>query len=214
MRIQFEEHIDNEPLHEETWKINRRKWLKTALLGCIALQLPWISSCESLSPETKYKDLDGKGVFSISEMKSIVAIQNILIPEDGNGPSAYNVNAHNYFVWTLLDERADSENKSYFKDKLSKLLSISKEDYQLDFYQLSTDNQKSFISKMATTGWSRSFLSRMITIIFEAMLFDPIYNINPKGIGWKWLDLPVGFPQPTNTTKYPDFLQTVNSQYG
>jgi len=147
-------------------------------------------------------------------MKSLVAIQNILIPDDGNGPSASAINAHNYFVWTLLDDRLDPEIKTYFLDKFSKLLSVAKEDYKLDFHELSTQNQEEFISKMTTDGWSRSFLSKMITLIFEAMLFDPIYNVNPDGIGWKWLDLPVGFPQPSNSTKYPDFLETVNSQYG
>lgn len=190
--------------------MERRKWLKLAFAGIVLTQIPWIVSCENTSIDpNKIPVLDGKDILTNEEMKTLYLIQNILVPNDGNGPSAGMVNAHNYFIWTLEDQNLPISEKEYFINKLQDLITLSKEKFGNNFNDLPSKDQELFIANNITSGWTQTFLSRMITIIFEAMLLDPIYGGNPNEIGWDWLDHIGGSPRTNAQTKYPEIYQNI-----
>lgn len=187
------------------WSINRRKWLQLALLGGIALSSPWITSC---NPETDEKapNLDGGDVFMNEEMKNIYALQNFLLPEHSKGPSAAEMNAHQYFVWSLSDQYLPSSDKDYFVSKTIQFFELCKEQTTKHFHRLSETEQENFILKNISESWFENYLAKMITVIFEATLLDPIYGGNVNEEGWKWLDHIPGSPRPNAETKYPEIL--------
>lgn len=192
------------------WQMERRKWLKLALAGVVFTQIPWITSC-SVDPNESEKEiiLDGKGVLSQDEMKGLHIIQNLLVPNDGNGPSAEMVNAHAYFIWTLEDQKLPNSEKEYFVEKLQDLLLLCKEKFGKKLANLPYADQDLFISNSVQSGWTQTYLSRMITVIFEAMLLDPIYGGNPNEIGWEWLEHTGGSPRATANTRYPEIFDNI-----
>jgi len=192
------------------WGFKRREWFKLAIAGLVVSQLPWFVSCDSHSSNTdKIPNLDGKDIFSKEEMETLYIIQNILVPNDGNGPSAADVNAHQYFVWTMQDEKLSTKDKSYFKDKLIAIMELCREKFGKNFIALSPEDQALFITNNIESGWTRSYFSRMITVIFEAMLLDPIYGGNINEIGWDWLNHIPGSPRPSKETKYPNIYNNI-----
>lgn len=192
-----------------TWSMNRRRWLQLALLGGIAISSPWITSCEPAGDE-KEPNLDGGGVFTLEEMKNIFALQNFLLPEEGSGPSAAQMNAHQFFVWSLQDKQLPPSDKDYFVSKSIQFFELCKEQRSKAFHELETIEKENFILKNINEGWFESYVSRMITVIFEATLLDPIYGGNTNELGWEWLEHTPGSPRPNQETKYPEYLTKIN----
>jgi len=50
----------------------------------------------------------------------------------------------------------------------------------------------------------------MLTLIFEALLLDPIYGVNTNNIGWNWLNHDPGVPRPNKENMYPTIYTTIN----
>lgn len=191
------------------WQLNRRRWLQLALLGSAAISLPWITSCES-SSEEGLPNLDGGGIFTSEEMKNVYALQNFLLPDEGDGPSASKMNAHQYFVWSLNDKHLPSSEKDYFVGKSIQTFDLCKEQMGKSFYELESMEAENFLLKNMSEGWFESYISRMITVIFEATLLDPIYGGNINEEGWNWLEHIPGSPRPDVNTKYPNILTKIN----
>ena len=151
------------------WSIDRRKWLKLAVAGLVVSQLPWVISCETTTDEKSLQEikLDGKDILTDSEMKHLFCIQNLLVPNDGNGPSAQDINAHNYFIWMLQDKHLSPKDKTYYIDSLQKLIELCKEKFGKSLLLLHVDEQNLFIANNLESGWTQSYLSKMITIILN-----------------------------------------------
>lgn len=181
------------------------------MLGGIAASAPWITSCETVSDEDM-PNLDGGEIFTQEEMKNIYALQNFLLPEEGYGPSAAQMNAHQYFVWSLSDVHLPSSEKEYFVGKTIQFFKICKEQMNKSFHELEDMEKEKFLLKNMPEGWFESYVSRMITVIFEATLLDPIYGGNTEEKGWEWLEHSPGSPQPTTETKYPEILNKIKPQ--
>jgi len=201
---------DNDNFSTYTWQMERRKWLNLSFSGIVLSQIPWVVSCINDEKRSPIEiTLDGKGILSNEEMKGLHIIQNILVPNDGNGPSAELVNAHSYFIWTLEDQRLPASEKEYFVEKLQDLLLLCKEKFCIKLIDLPHNDQQLFISNNIVSGWTQTYLSKMITVIFEAMLLDPVYGGNPNEIGWDWLNHIGGSPRATVSTKYPEIFNTI-----
>jgi gluconate 2-dehydrogenase gamma chain len=215
MRTHYKEHIDTELEPDHNWQQSRRSWLKTMLLGGIAVQLPWLQSCDIKTETTpEQPQLDGQDIFKPLEMENIHCLHNIIVPADGNGPSAADVESANYFAWMLVQPLYVENSKTYFIDNWIKISDLCKETYQVEIKDLTPNQQQAFMLTLTESGWTRSFISKMTSVIFEAMLFDPIYGFNPNGIGWEWLEVTPGQPRANEQTKYPEFLKTIDTQYG
>lgn len=193
---------NNDYQSDELWAISRQSFIKTLLISGVALQLPWLSSCSE--PEAIPINTDP---LNKEEYRSLLAIQNILFPSDGNGPGAKEINAGPYFLWVMRDINFDQEISNLLIDNLQKFDVECEKEEGYRFHELSISNQEEFLEKMIELSWVRKWCSRLLTLIFEALLLDPIYNINPNEIGWEWLEHVPGQPRPSSELIYPNTLK-------
>ncbi len=190
--------MDNE------WTNSRRNFVKTLILSGVALQLPWIQSCSQ-----KVQDIpvpDNIEPLSLHSFLTIYSVMDILFPDDGNGPGAKQLKSDHYFLWTVNDPNFDPDTRSFLLNKLEKLNKESLRIYGDNFHDLSRAQQEDYIAELSETDWSKGWLSRLLTLIFESLFVDPQYNVNPDTIGWKWLNHFPGYPRPTTQQLYPTIL--------
>ncbi|MCR9172088.1 MAG: gluconate 2-dehydrogenase subunit 3 family protein [bacterium] len=175
--------------------------MTSLLLGGAALQLPWLTSCQ----DRRYFHGDTTPL-SNHQFKVLQALQGTLFPSDGNGPGAYEINADTYLLWVLNDDLLDPDENQYIIDHLDKFDAFAKERLMYSFYDLNPREQQVVIEDASETTWGKRFLSRILTLIFEALLVDPQYGSNPDGVGWSWLEHDPGSPRPEESHLYPTIL--------
>ncbi len=194
---------------EELWHNSRRVFIRNVILGATALHFPFLTSCQI----NEQPHLDGKGVFTDKEMHVLFYIQNILFPADGNGPSAADINAHGYAVAYLSDSLLAQSDKEYFIEGLKKLISFSNEISLStpNCYDYTPQDWEKLVKQAAEIKEHKNFLGRLLTLIFEALLLDPIYGGNTNEMGWNWLHHASGQPRITEAYKYPHYLTAINT---
>ena len=87
--------------------LNRRAFLRTSMAISLLAGLP---ACKAAAPELKNLQTDNstaarKNTFSDSQKKDIDAVQMQLFPDDGNGPSARDINGLDYLEWAMSDQQ-------------------------------------------------------------------------------------------------------------
>ena len=187
-------------MSEHEWTLSRKSFIKTLVLSGIALQLPWLNSC-AVDDIVEHPE-----PLSIHQYKTIRAIQDILFPDDGNGPSARDINATPYLVWVLNDAHLDPDEATFLIERLDRFIKECKEKTHEAFIDLSVGDQEDFVANISKEAWGINFLSRLLTLIFEALLLDPTYGSNPNNVGWDWLNHNPGFPRPNDKITYPEIL--------
>jgi len=105
---------------------------------------------------------------------TFAAVQAILFPADGNGPSAKDI-----------------------LEGVSWLDQYAQENYKTAFLSLNAEQQDAVLLKITQSNAGDRWVSALLTYVIEALLSDPVYGGNPQGIGWKWLQHSPGFPRPT-----------------
>lgn len=183
---------------EYRWELSRKNFVKSLLLGGVALQLPWLTGCSSDDEYT-----GSTNPLTKEQFKLLCAVQNTLFPSDGNGPGAAEINAGTYLLWVLNDSHIDPDENTYIIDKLEKFKQRCKENMGSNFLDLNQKEQIAFVAETSEYIWGRRWLSRLTTLIFEALLLDPQYGGNPNNIGWKWLNHDPGDPRPSKRILYP-----------
>lgn len=131
---------------------------------------------------------------------------DILFPESGKGPGALKLNADKYLLWVLNDEHFDPEIKEQFIENMAKLDEETAERYSLHFFEMESDDRSALVAELSEITWSRKWFSKLLTLIFEALLLDPCYNVNPNGKGWDWLQHDPGTPRPAEDIQYPQIF--------
>lgn len=195
--------------NDEHFIFTRRSFVKTTLAASLLSVVPFTSSCLT-KVETDYKTLrlDGKD-YSI-DLNFIRAVQNILFPKDELGPGALELKSDHYLLWTLNDQRLDPWEGEQILKGFTKLNKSSNKQFGKNFINLKQTQQEDLIARIALIDWGQTWLSRMLTIIFESMYANPNYGSNPNEIGWKWLHHKAGYPQPNKDQIYPTIFTTVN----
>ncbi len=110
----------------------------------------------------------------------------------------------------LWDERMDPEEKEYIIDGIGWVDETAEEKYSKSYVQLSQSEQEKLVADISNESWGSSWLSVILTFIFEALLSDPQYGSNPDRIGWVWLQHNPGYPRPTQLLLYPEILKNNN----
>lgn len=197
-------HIKTDAVQDNEWLLSRKKFIKTLVLSGVAIQLPWISSCSN-----ENEVIENTSPLTADQFKTVRAVQDILFPDDGNGPGARQINAAPYLVWVLNDQRLDPDENNYIIEKIDEFVSYSKEKYKDHFHNLSLGDQKEIVASISEESWGNRFLSRLITLILEALLLDPAYGSNPNGTGWEWLNHDPGQPRPTEEILYPEIFNNI-----
>lgn len=184
------------------WQISRRNFIKSTLAIGAASQLTFIQSCSDDFIES---------ILNKKQLDILIAVQNILFPKDKNGPGAFDFNAHNYVLWVLADKRIDPDENQYVIDGIKWVNETAEEEYSKSFLKLSKKEQVSLIHTISRKSWGESWLSIQLTLIFEAMISDPIYGFSTDEIGRKWLEHQAGFPRPTKETMYDTIFTTIQN---
>ncbi len=184
------------------WQVSRRRFIRNSLVIGALAQMTILQSC--IDNETIADTVLNKKQLNIA-----IAVQNILFPRDDIGPGAIDFSAEKFLLWVLSDKRIDPSENQYIIDGLQWLNETSVEELDMDFLKLSKTKQVKLIQLVSQKSWGESWLSTMLTIIFEAMISDPIYGFNKDGIGWKWLEHQVGYPRPTKELMYDNIFRSI-----
>ena len=103
----------------------------------------------------------------------------------------------------------DPEEIEYIIDGIGWVDETAEENFSKRYTQLSQREKEELIADISNESWGSSWLSVILTFIFEALLSDPQYGGNPDKIGWDWLKYYPGYPRPTEPLLYPEILTTV-----
>lgn len=189
-----------------TWQISRRNFIKNTMAVGMLSQIPLMESCTNEVSKTSLKD---------KQLNLVISVQNILFPRDENGPGAADVNADKYLIWVLSDERIAPDDKQYVIDGIRWLNESAEETHSKKYLKLTKKKQVNLIQSISKTNWGESWLSVMLTFIFEAMVSDPIYGFNSDAIGWNWIQHQAGIPRASKDLIYDEIFTTLQKrQYG
>ena len=185
----------------EKWEVNRRKFIRGALLAGAMTQISFFTSCSTQLEK-------GNDLLSPEQATILTDVLNIFFPDDGNGPSARDINTFGYIMWVLHDSlNRKSEENQYIIDGLGWTNETAQEVYVTKFIDLDQKQKEEVIAKVTQLKWGRSWSSMLVTLIMEALLLDPLYGGNTDEKGWKWLNHTPGYPRPTEELRYERIME-------
>lgn len=194
--------------------LNRRAFLKQSsaamLVASIAACKPNINSShtesvldtESIATKLTKKKFE----FNTHQKQTIEQVQLKLFPNDGDGPSAEQLNGLAYLQWALTDpdNAADGDGEFIIKG-VGWLDGLSEQTQGDQFITLKEEQQDKILTQISQSSAGENWLSLLIYYLIEALTLDPIYGGNPDQVGWQWLKHQPGFPRPTESTTYRNF---------
>lgn len=195
-------HIPDKIKDSENLHLSRKKFISSIFVAGLLSNFPSIILTGKTFSET--------AKLSANRLSIIVSVQSILFPSDNNGPGAYDVMADKYLMWVLSDVRMDPEEIEYIVNGAGWVDETAEENFSKSYVNLSQSEKETLIAEISHEKWGRSWLSVILTFIFEALLSDPQYGGNPDKIGWEWLKHNPGYPRPTKPLLYPEILTTVS----
>ena len=196
--------------------LNRRAFLKTSIAISLLAGLPACKpSGKTSNSELKasqVKPLSGankiakKNTFTQSQLKVLDAVQMQLFPDDGNGPSARDINATQYLEWAMSDQQnIEDGDPEFLSNGIGWLNDLSAQSQGEDFIKLNTKQQDKVLKQIASSRAGENWLSMLMYYLTEALLLDPVYGGNTGSSGWIWLEHQPGFPAPVTGKTYRDF---------
>ncbi len=185
-------------------KVSRSIFIKTMFTGALALQLPFVFSCNS-QQINDFEVMVGDNLYQI-KTKDLQLILDVLLPNSAEGPGALAIKADIYFMWLTSDSRVDNTRRITLLSGVNRISELAKSKFGTSIQKMSKIDFDEFIKVVSATLWGEKALSLMMTVCFEAMFANPVYGSNPDFIGWKWLNYNGGIPQPNKENKYPEIL--------
>jgi len=181
------------------WETNRRNFLRSALVAGAASQIAWFTSCS--------KQLEAANEYLTAEQSTILkSILMIIFPEDGNGPSAEDLNSFGYIMWILSDEYLPQEEKDFVIEGLDWANEQALAIYTEKFVDLEQQQHESLVELFVAHSYGKKWMNVMVNFTLESLLLDPIYGGNVNEAGWKWLEHVPGLPRPTKETTFDAIL--------
>jgi gluconate 2-dehydrogenase gamma chain len=188
----------------EHWETNRRSFLRAALIAGAASQIAWFTSCST--------ELEAANDYLTAEQSTILkSIQEIIWPNDGNGPSADDLNTFGYTLWVFGNNYNKHEDRKYLIEGLNWADETSQEIYFKKYVALDQEEKDAITEKFTKLNWGKNWMSIMVTLVMESVLLDPIYGGNKNEAGWKWLEHKAGIPRPTEETRFEAFVSNHKS---
>ena len=198
--------------------LSRRAFLKTttaiSLLAGLTACKPDVPIPDAAVNTTKQSDQTDtirqqktvENLFTSEQRKTLDAVQMHLFPEDGDGPSARDLNGVNYLDWAMSDQQnIDDGDPDFILRGIGWLDDLSQQTQGNSFVKLDHQQQDKVLKQIATSSAGENWLSILIYYLVEALTLDPIYGGNPNMIGWQWLQHQPGFPRPVKGKTYRDF---------
>jgi len=198
-----------------TTGINRRDFIKSSLavslLANMAACKPNISSNTNAKDTTKLiSDIPTvkieKYTFSEDQHLDLDAIFMCLFPDDGDGPSANDLNVTTYLEWAMSDERnIDDGDPEFIAKGIGWLNQLSNDNIGKIFREATLKQQNELITETVGSEAGKNWVSILLYYVVEALTLDPFYGGNTNQVGWNWLEHQGGFPHPIQGKTYRDF---------
>ncbi|ABV38147.1 hypothetical protein Ssed_3543 [Shewanella sediminis HAW-EB3] len=188
--------------------LNRRAFLRQTGAAAVLLGLLGAKPSAVIAEEAEDKVENDRGLedFNAHSRGVVEAVQLQLFPDDGDGPSAKQLNGFQYLSWALDDpENVAEGDKAFILKGVGWLEEQSKATQGESFIKLSLIQQDTVMKQISQTRAGENWLSLLLYYLLESLTLDPVYGGNPDGIGWKWLEHQPGFPQPVKGKTYLDF---------
>lgn len=198
---QFTNNPNNRESKPRRVSLSRRHFL----LGMAAISataiIPSAISCSA----TPIYDIHNQ--LTDTDFATLIAVQNHLFPKGDNSPGAEEIHAAPYFCWCLMDSEEDEEVTQKLRDGLKWIEEESQKLFSEKFIDLDQPQKEQALRSLEEKGYGSSWISLVLTKIFEALLSDPIYGSNTNSTGWKWLEHTPGMPRPTSKNTYKNIVK-------
>ena len=132
-----------------------------------------------------------KTAIKIEPFKVIASVQEVLLPKNGDAPSASEFGATRYLAVVSTHSSFVPSDLQFLNEGAKKLMKQEPE-----FLSMSFEKQEKVVKEFYETRLGSRWLSLLLFYTLEALLSDPIYGGNKDEIGWKWLGHNSGQPQP------------------
>lgn len=184
--------------------LSRREFLQrsglVALMVSAGIHKPLLAEAATSAESGKVTDTLQ---FTAEQRVTLAAVQQQLFPDDGDGPSARDLQALSYLQWAVNDpDNVADGDYDFVLRGLNRLNEGSLKSQQKVFTELSGEEQHTLLTQFAETRLGQNWMSLLIYYLIEALLLDPVYGGNPDGIGWKWLEHQPGFPRPDSEHRF------------
>ncbi len=188
----------------KSFYFNRRHFIKG--LGATALLLP-IPLAQSCRQQSVYN-----GVLPREKQKILHQTLNLIFPPTENSPNIEQINVEFHINNYLTDPLIDPDEQTFLIHGIQWLDESAHEDFSKSYLDLNQSQQIKQIEHILNTSWGESWLSKLLTLTFEALLLDPLYRVNTNEIGWQWLHHQPGSPRPKPKIAYPEILNRKREQ--
>ncbi len=184
--------------------ISRREFMtRLGLLGTIAISYPAAALAERRQSNIKR---DSPAWLEEPVWKTLAQVQEALFPAAEDVPGAEDIGAVNYLHKAIENPNADGEDKDFIFRGAGWLDELAQQRYKRNFIQLTDKEQEKIIEETVQTTPGRNWVSILLTYTLEALLCEPVYEGNPDGIGWSWLEHQPGFPTPAADRTWDQLL--------
>lgn len=177
-----------------TTLLNRREFMQ--LLATVAAAYPLSSLATSRQQASELNHTSKEPWLTIS------AVQDHLFPVEKNSPGASDINALLYLQNMMETPDFDNERRQLIHNGVGWLNDLARQQHSKTFIQLDSTTKENILRRVESSNAGSRWLSTLLTYLIEALLSDPVYQGNPNGVGWNWLQHQPGFPLPTKNKKY------------
>jgi len=206
---QWDQSLDQAQLDRLQTNLERRRFLHDSCKAAAgpALALGLLPSLALFSACDKTPQILQAQIINQEPWTSLAAVQQIMFPDDGNGPSAADLNATAYLKFVIDTPDMDKDDRQFILKGIDWLNQLSTKNTQKLFIENNTQKRNELITQIAKSQSGERWLSFLLLYMFEALLTDPVYGANPNGIGWDWLEHKPGFPHPPKNKTYTELLK-------
>lgn len=128
--------------------------------------------------------------------ETLDAVQRHLFPAGEDVPGAADIGALTYLRNAIENPEADGEDRTFVVNGVGWLNELTQDQFQRPFVELDQAQRETVLRQIEQSRAGRNWLSLLLTYLLEALLADPVYGGNPRGIGWAWLEHQPGYPTP------------------
>lgn len=182
------------------WQVNRRAFLRSTMIAGAASQIALFTSCSA--------QLEEANEFLTAEQSTILkSVLLIILPDDGNGPSADDLNSFGYIMWVLSDGYRQQKENEFIIEGLDWANDTAQEIYGENYFDLSEKEQQKLVKLFTEMDYGENWMNVMVSLSIESLISDPIYGGNKDELGWKWLNHVPGNPRASEKTRYDVIMQ-------
>lgn len=181
--------------YQETQHDGRRRQFMKSAAGVSA-----IAAMPTFSKEPSKISLDER--LKTDPWLTLNLVLEHLLPNSETGPDAKEINAIQYLLNVVYEQRVEQDEIDFVFKGVSWLNGYSQSQNTLDFQFLNNEQKETALKGISQSRAGENWLNTLLIYLFEAMLSPPSYGGNPNGIGWKWLEHQAGFPLPNKGDRY------------